>query len=178
MGTAKAFKPEKLVIGVLTTRPERREELLSLLSARFGPADLVSTPMAFDGTSYYVPEMGDGIRRFFVSLRDPVDPSTLADIKCDTNALEDRFREDGNRKVNLDPGLLSLARLTLATTKNRAHRIPLRRGIFAELTLLYQRGAFQPLPWTYPDYRSKEYHRLLSEIRAAFKESLQAPSGA
>lgn len=172
MGTAAAFQPEKLVIGVLATRPGRREELLSLLEGRFGPADLVSGDMAFDCTPYYVPEMGEGIRRFFVAFREPVDPSLLADIKTWTNALEDRFREEGLRKVNLDPGLLSLARFLLATTKNRAHRIPLRQGIFAELTLIYEKGAFRPLPWTYPDYRSDAYLAVLKGIRTAYKESL------
>jgi hypothetical protein len=176
MGTALEFKPEKLVIGVLTTRPGKREELLSLLAGRFGPPDLVSPPMAFAATSYYVPEMGDGILRYFVAFRDPVDPSRLPEIKTETNAMEDRFREDGKRKVNLDPGLLSLARFLLATTKDRAHRIPLRQGIFAELTLLYEKGTFHPLPWTYPDYRSEAYLGILAEVRALFKESLRAPA--
>ncbi len=65
-------------------------------------------------------------------------------------AIEDAFREGGDRTLNLDPGLLSLSRFALATTKDGSHRIPLRDGIYAEVTLVYERGGFHPLPWTVP----------------------------
>jgi hypothetical protein len=44
------------------------------------------------------------------------------------------------RPLNLDPGYLTEAKLVLATTKDRNHRLYLDRGIFAEVTLCYQRG--------------------------------------
>ena len=56
--------------------------------------------------------------------------------------LYEVITQDGGRRVNLDPGLLSLANLILATTKNRSHRIPLFDGIYAELTLLYAKKQF------------------------------------
>ena len=84
-------------------------------------------------------------------------PRSWPRIKRETNDIEDRFREQGLRKVNLDPGLLSLPRFVLATTKDNAHRIPLEGGIYAEITLLFGKGTFRPLPWTYPDFRSENY---------------------
>jgi hypothetical protein len=120
--------------------------------------------------------MGGPIQRSFVSFSRLVDPSSLALIKQQTNALEDRFRVDGLRTVNLDPGLMALSRFTLATTKESAHRIPLEGGIYAEITLLYARGSFRSLEWTYPDYRSERYISLLNEIRALYKTQLASPA--
>jgi Domain of unknown function (DUF4416) len=97
-----------------------------------------------------------------------VDPADLADVKRATNGIEDAFREDGDRKLNLDPGLLNLSRFVLATTKDHAHRIPLRDGIYAEVTLVFAHGEFRPLPWTYPDFRSEPVRAALKEIRGRY----------
>ena len=94
-----------------------------------------------------------------------MDPTLLANAKVFTNSVEADFSLNGRRRVNLDPGLLFPGRLILATTKDRAHRIPLRDGIFAELTLLYEKGGWKPLPWTYPDYRTPEYAEALTRMR-------------
>jgi len=63
------------------------------------------------------------------------------------------------------PYPLTAASLVLATTKDRAHRICLHEGIHAEVTLLYERGGFRPLPWTYPDYRSAEVRSFFERAR-------------
>jgi len=169
MGAAGAFAHEKLVIGVLCSRPQRQDELLALLAARWGPIDFTCPPFTFTFSHYYDAEMGSPIERFFVSFEQLVDPSLLATIKAETNTLEDLFRETGRRKVNLDPGLLSLSRFVLATTKENAHRIPLSAGIFAEVTLLYGKGSYRALEWTYPDFRSERYITLLNGIRDVYK---------
>jgi hypothetical protein len=69
--------------------------------------------------------------------------------------------------VNADPGYLTGAKLVLASTKDFAHRIYLRRGIFAEITLSFRAGAWQAHPWTFPDYRSGLYHAFLRQARDA-----------
>lgn len=174
MGTASSFTPEKLVMGVLSSRHGGEEELLALLVEQWGGVDFRCVPFPFTFTHYYDAEMGGPIQRFFVSFSRLADPSSLALIKRRTNAIEDRFRVDGLRTVNLDPGLMALSRFTLATTKESAHRIPLEGGIYAEITLLYARGSFRPLDWTYPDYRSERYISLLNEIRALYKAQLSS----
>ena len=173
MGIAADFQPEKLVIGVLTAREERNRELASLLSERWGPADFSSAPAPFGFTDYYAAEMGPSLLRFFVSFERLVDPSRLAEIKRETNAIEDGFREEGRRKVNLDPGLLCLSRFVLATTKESAHRIPLAAGIYGEVTLIFEKGRFRPVEWTYPDYRSPEYAAILGKIRALYRSQVR-----
>ena len=173
MGTAGRFTQEKLVIGVLGAPSADRGRLCALLEARWGPIDLATPPMPFTFTGYYDGEMGTPIDRFFLAFERLVDPAGLARIKLETNGIEDLFRVGGLRKVNLDPGLLSLPRFVLATTKENAHRIPLSDGIYAEVTLLYGREGFHPLPWTYPDYRSEAYRAVLDGLRARYKEQLR-----
>jgi hypothetical protein len=173
MGTAGIFTPEKLVMGILTSRIERKGEVLSDLSDSFGPIDYESPAVPFDFTDYYGGEMGGGIVRLFVSFRRLVDPGSLALIKRTTNDIEHRYREGRARKVNLDPGLLCLSRFVLATTKNGSHRIPLSSGIYGEVTLLYERGSFRPVEWTYPDYRSAPYIAALNGIRGLYKAQVR-----
>ena len=169
MGTARVFTREKLVIAILISTRDGRDELVSQLVERWGPVDFTSDPFLFTYTHYYDLEMGPPIDRFFVSFERLVDPAGLARTKLETNRIEDLFRENGNRKVNLDPGLVSLPRFVLATTKENAHRIPLADGIFAEITLLYGKGSYQPLPWTYPDFRSEPTLSIMNNIRARYK---------
>lgn len=172
MGSAGVFTAEKLVIGVLTSRADRIGELTTGLTSRWGPVDFSCDPFPFTFTDYYDDEMGVPILRFFLSFDRLVDPSCLASIKLETNGIEEGYREEGRRKVNLDPGLLALPRFTLATTKENAHRIPLADGIYAEITLLFHKGSFQPLPWTYPDFRSERYIAILNGVRARYKAQL------
>jgi hypothetical protein len=173
MGRAAGFTPEKLLMGILISAPDRRAELLGCLEEAWGPSDFISAAIPFTFTDYYDGEMGGGIERLFVSFETLVDPASLAEIKIRTNRLEERFRGEGGRRVNLDPGLLALSRFTLATTKENAHRIPLRDGIYAEITLLYGKGGYQPLPWTYPDYRTETYRAILAEVRRLYKAQLR-----
>ena len=69
------------------------------------------------------------------------------------------------RRVNIDPGYISDSKLILTTTKDYFHRIYLGHGIYAEVTLRWRKGGFEPFEWTYPDYRSKEYIKILNTIR-------------
>jgi hypothetical protein len=177
MGAAREFPHEKLVVGVLLSRPPLKTALLDRLQRTFGPPDWVSPELPFTHTHYYDAEMGGPITRFFVSCRDLLDPARLAWAKLAANALEEEFRlpglragiPAGLRPVNLDPGLVSLARFVLASTKPSAHRVPLASGIYAEVELLYEHGAFRPVEWTYPDYRGEEYRGILEHIRGLFK---------
>lgn len=167
------FSPEKLVIGVLSTRPERHNELEKVLERHFGVVENVLGPFPFGFTDYYAQEMGGGIQRYFYVFRELVDPQQLAHIKIVTQNIELLFAEGGRRKINIDPGILSLSRFVLATTKDRGHRIPLHDGIFGEVTLMYVNKQYIPLEWTYADFASQEYRSLLKEIRSSYKKQLR-----
>ena len=173
MGSVSDFPREKLVIPVLFCDDEDLVKVAGRLEDRFGATDYRSPELPFIWSDYYNREMGGEIRRVFLGFEALVDPSRLWRIKRYTNSLERRFADGGSRRVNLDPGLLDLNRLLLATTKHAGHRIPLRRGIYAEITLHYRRGRFEPLPWTYPDYRSAEYQEILLQLREILHRRLK-----
>jgi hypothetical protein len=166
MGTSGAFGKEILVMGVLSSDAGIEEAVLAELERLFGPAEVVTPRQEFKWTDYYVPEMGEPIWRYYIQFRDFVNPSSLAAIKTDTNAVEAGFAANGGgRRVNLDPGLLAPGRFVLATTKDRAHRIALSDGIYAELTLIYEKKEFHALPWTYPDWASEPVRTILGQWR-------------
>jgi hypothetical protein len=169
MGTETPFVEEKLIFGILISREAMRRNLLNRLTQKFGRIDFESEILDFEFTHYYDREMGVPIKRFFVSIEQPMPPDTLADIKLQSNRMEHEFSENGKRRVNLDPGFLTLSRLVLATTKEGSHRIPLSSGIYGEVTLLFEKGDFRPLPWTYPDFRSDIYREILKKIREIYK---------
>lgn len=172
MAKARPFEKTALVIAILSTCEERREDLLSLLEEKFGKIAKVSQTFDFSYTDYYDQEMGSRPVRYLILFENLVDPSELADIKTATNALEMQFLGSNGRKINLDPGILSLSSFILATCKDRSHRIPLKNGIYAETTLIYQDKDFQRLNWTYADYSSEEIKAVLRDFRSVYKSKL------
>jgi len=136
-----------------------------LLKKRFGRIDFQSEALDFTCTGYYEKEMGAGLKRRFVCFSRPVPMESLYRIKLYTNRIEKKFMASGARKVNIDPGYLDSAKLVLASTKDYAHRVYLRKNIFAEIALSFRKDSFSPNDWTYPDYRSEEYIAIFNKIR-------------
>jgi hypothetical protein len=158
--------PAKLVVGLLSQDRNLLVQAQVALSEKFGAAGLRSAEIPFNFTNYYEREMGPGLIRQWVGFLEPVEPEQLSDFKVKSGLIEKRFRTPtGQRRVNLDPGLLSLHNFVLASTKDYAHRVYLRDGIYAEVTLLFQSGKFAPLPWTYPDYQTEACFGFLLQCR-------------
>ncbi len=177
MGAIHFPPPVKLICGVLFHPAADLEAALAALDAEFGPADLVSPTWPFDYTDYYDAETGPNVQRKFYSFERLIQADSLPDIKRRTNELEaaEARRPDAPavRPVNLDPGYLDAARLVLATTKDHAHRIYLRGGVYAEVTLAYRGGRFEPWPWTYPDYAGPRYKEFFAQVRRRYMRQLK-----
>jgi hypothetical protein len=166
-------KPAKLVIGLFAQKQERMADAAADLMESFGSIDLISPLFPFDFTTYYEKEMGSSLfRRIFV-FKSLIQQEALADIKLKTNAIETLYSADGKRQVNIDPGYLLMERLVLATGKNFAHRIHIGKCIYADLTLIYQKNGYQPLPWTYPDYAHGSIRNFLTLVRNKYMEDLK-----
>ncbi len=178
MGDIRPPKPVKLLVGMLAQRPEWFEAAERLRVADFGPIDLASDLIPFTITDYYTPEMGPGLLRKFVTHDRLILPDQIGPIKVQANELEAQLARDlatpVPRPVNLDPGYLDGSKLVLATTKDYVHRIYLGQGIYAEITLTYQKGAFAPTPWTYQDYRTEPYLAFFVQARARYLEQAKA----
>lgn len=177
MGQARAPQPVKLLVGLLGADEDLLAGARQALAERLGPLDQVSALIPFTYTRYYEAELGAGLWRQFVAVRDLADPGCLAATKHLTNALEAATAVGGRRRVNLDPGYLTPGKLVLATTKDHAHRVYLGDGIYAEVTLAYRGGRFAPWPWTYPDYASGEYSVFLLALRERYMAQLRALGG-
>jgi hypothetical protein len=156
------------------------------LAASFGSIARSSPDFAFNQTQYYEASMGAGLSKRFLVFHDLVAAEQLASIKLRTNELEQELTQSGTwseaRPLNLDPGILTLGKFMLATTKDQSHRIYLRDGIYAEVTLRFQDHAFHPWPWTYADYREPHVLAFLGEARDYYRQRLasrvaSAPGG-
>jgi hypothetical protein len=168
--------PVLLVVAVFSRHPAALAWARERLEARFGPVALAAAPYPFVQTDYYESTMGPGLLKQLLAFRQLVPPEELAAIKVQTNELEadlERTRTYPEpRPLNLDPGILSLGKFQLATTKDQAHRVYLRDGIFTEVTLRFRAGSFEPWPWTYADYRLPEVIAFLNEARSYYRQRL------
>ncbi len=160
--------PAKLVVGAFTPDKGLFPQLAEELADRFGQPDLVSPWFDFTHTRYYEQEMGTPLFRRMLAFSQLIPMEELGSIKLFTNRMEARYQEDGRRRVNIDPGYLTLERFVLASGKNFTHRIYIGKGVFADLTLVYHKKDFTPLPWTYPDYAGEEIRTFLGRVRQRY----------
>lgn len=173
MAEIKPPQKVKVVVGYITKDINLIEEVNKILFPLLGEVDLKSEIIDFNFTDYYEEEMGKELKRGWVSFRNLIMPDFLSDLKIKTNEIEEKFKENNKRKINIDPGLLTLNNFILATTKNYAHRIYLQKGIYAEVTLIYRKKGFQNLPWTYPDYQTEFFHDFLLQVRKIYIDDLK-----
>lgn len=169
MGQVQSASPVLLLLGVSSRYVESLQWTRDCAVNHFGPVALASDAFEFTETDYYTATMGTGLKKQFLAFERPIDPAALADIKRQTNAWETEYAALGRhpepRPLNLDPGYLTPAKLVLASTKDHAHRIYLRDGIYAEVTLNYRDRRWQALEWTYPDYRRYDYQGFFTACR-------------
>ncbi len=168
--------PVKLFVGILTSLPETVPQAEEQLARLYGNVDSRSGPALFDLTHYYDQDMGSPIYRYFFSFAKLIDPSDIAAIKLQTNGLESAFASQYSaprRPINLDPGYLEQSKIVLASTKNYFHRILIAGGIYAEVTLHFEKGQWRSFPWTFPDYRTQQYQQFFSSLRSLYRTQLR-----
>ena len=163
----------KLIIGLFLSAKELLADLTRDLKAAFGDVDMVSPWFSFNYTEYYKAEMGHPLHRRMLVFKELIAQEALAQVKLVTNELENRYTQNGRRRVNIDPGYLLYERFVLATGKNYTHRIYIGDQIYADLTLIYQQGQYRPLPWTYPDYADSVMRSFLLTVRSKYGVDLK-----
>jgi hypothetical protein len=167
-------KPAKLVVSCLARTRDAVQAAADELAAKWGPVESEFGPLPFHFTSYYEGELGPEVRRWLWAFRNPAHREDLACVKAFSNRIEASYSQNGRRTFNLDPGFLSLDNFVLATGKGRPHRVYLRDGIFADLTLVFIGGTFIPTPWTYPDYAAAEMIDIMNRLRRLHKIYLRS----
>lgn len=167
----------KLFMGILYSDNVILTKALGLLIERYGEVDYRSQSFEFTITDYYDHEMGELIFRLFVSFERLIHPKTIARIKLETNDVEEALSPDGNRKVNLDPGYMDYDKVVLASAKYNGQKIYLDSGIWADLTLHYEKNQFHPYPWSFPDFKQGLYDDVFLEIRRRYKRQRKNYTG-
>jgi len=172
----KPFLLVKLICGIIAGEESVFKRAKEKLVHLYGQFDLESVTFTFDFTDYYAKQMGEDLKRRFLSFERLLSPETLSKIKIETNKLEDEIKEElgsGSRIVNLDPGYLTPSSLIMATAKNFAHRVPLQNGIYAHLEFLFAKDEVRTLDWTYPDYKTEDYQNFFLDVRRAYLSQLK-----
>ncbi len=169
MGQPTPPTPALLLVAAFSRHGEALEWARGRAEEAWGEIAMQSPAFEFDETAYYEPTMGPGLRKTFMAMARPTDPSELVAIKLRTNSWEEQYAAEAAdpepRPLNLDPGYLTLGKLVLASTKDFVHRVYLDRGIYAEVTLFYRRGAWQHHEWTFADYRRGDYQAFFTRAR-------------
>ncbi len=163
-------EPAALMCAIMAGSGNGLECSRGRLEAMFGSVPLASAVYSFDCSTYYHREMGPGLVKQLVCFAERLEPHRLAAVKRRTMELERRLACrtcDGvvRRRVNVDPGLVTVESLVLATTKYSGHRVCIARGLYAEVTLLFRRGGCSAFEWTYPDYRTAPVQDFLLRVR-------------
>lgn len=166
MGNINKANPVKFFFGLIFNETFDIKQVYSLLEQKFNnKIDIYSPAIDFTFTKYYNKEMGEKLKRQWISFEILLQPDNLADIKIETNNIEDSFATNKNRIVNIDPGYITPANVILASTKDFSHRIYLGKGIYGEVTTIYRKEGFTKLPWTYPDYLCPTSTEFILEAR-------------
>ncbi|MFC1555443.1 phosphoribosylformylglycinamidine cyclo-ligase [candidate division KSB1 bacterium] len=172
MGVPEIPKKVKLIAAITVQKENQLPDVEEFLKENFGAIDHRSPVFPFTYTDYYEEEMGKGLFKVFFSFKRLISRETLPAAKHLTNEFEQKNGVDGKRTINIDPGYIGEANLVLATTKNFSHRIYIGDGIYADCHLVYEKEKFQPLPWTYPDFESKEASEFLVHTRKIYYQQL------
>ena len=168
--------PVLLVTAIFSRHPSILEWARGQLVQLFGPLALMSDPYSFHQTAYYEQTMGPDLLKQLLVFENLVQPDCLPMKKNQTTSLEEELMaREGNeekRPLNIDPGILSLGKFQLATTKDQSHRVYLGSGIFGEVTLRFVAGKWEPWPWTYADYRQDIVLDFLGKARDFYRTKL------
>ena len=163
----------KRIAGILY--PIERDDLLQWsideLAKLWGRPEIFSRSVPFDKTNYY-DEIDPNLTRIFLCFPGLVDAGGLVDWKHAAIDIEAKSRQPV-RAVNIDPGYVDGARLILASTKDHAHRIYLRDGIYGEVTLRYRFKQWQSFDYTFPDFQSRAYDQFLSQVRRLWLQEIK-----
>ncbi|MEO0127010.1 MAG: DUF4416 family protein [candidate division WOR-3 bacterium] len=171
---AEIHEPHKVLsfAGLIFIKEFNPDSALEHFNELLGKVIKKSEVIPFIHTTYYNKEMGENLLRQWVLFEKLIYPDLLVDLKHKSNEIENKFLSgNGGRMINIDPGLISLSNIILASTKNYSHRIYLGKGIYAEVTLIYKDHQFRPLEWTYPDYREEKALKFFDECRMVLKRT-------
>jgi hypothetical protein len=174
MGEVYQHRPVMLIAAVISRFEEAFGWTRNKSIDCWGEIEIESPRFDFVETGFYRETMGESLQKQFFAYTNLIDPEKIASAKITANAWEREFADEAQwpvkRPLNIDPGYITEAKLVLATTKDRDHRIYLQQGIFAEVTLHYHDRQWRGDRWTYPDYQRADFQEFFSECRRLLRQ--------
>ena len=175
MAIPKSHYLVQFFVGVLTADEKLWEIAKNSLCEKWGEIEIISDKTGFDRfTDYYRPEMGENLIRFWVAFTDLHSPDDLIRLKWDCTEIENILAQNSERKINLDPGYITEAKIILASFKNFSHRIYIGDCVYADMQLIWRGGKFVPMQWTFADYKSDTAQNFLTKLRNLYRIRLKA----
>lgn len=162
----------KLFIGFIGESDELQLISEEKLIKKYGIIDFRTIKIPFTHTKYYK-NIGSSLFKIFISFKILINREDIVKIKLYTNKLEDKFSGNKRRKINIDPGYLTLSNVYLASCKDYFHRIYIGKGVYLENEYRYVNKSYQPWDWTYPDYKNDEYLNFFYNIRHIYHNQLK-----
>jgi hypothetical protein len=177
MGEIVKHKPVLLIAAVSSRYESALQWTIEKTTGYWGKLALQSPVYDFTETDFYTQSMGTDLKKQFLVFDEMIDPGDLAPTKIQSNQWELEYAEQADhpqkRPLNIDPGYISEAKLVLATTKDRDHRIYLQQGIFAEVTLHFRGKQWTSSRWTYPDYQRTDFQAFFTDCRNLLRERIR-----
>jgi len=158
----------KLFFGILYSDKELLRKITEKLEKRFGEIEKQSFSYNFERfTKYYNKEMGSNLKKKFLIFKNKITKDRLANIKTQSNKLENEFKIKNKRKIDLDPGYLTTSELILASSKASPYKTEIAKGVYSHKTLKFNKkqNCFEELPRTFPDFRWNKLKEFFLEIR-------------
>lgn len=153
----------KLIIGIMYSNEKLLREIKEKLEKKFKEIkDEISYDFNF--TKYYEQEMGKNLKKNILAFKQGIKTKQLSEIKEYTNKLEDEYKIEGKRKINIDPGYLTKKELILASHKKSPYKIGLAENIYAHLTLKFKNNKCITTYRTYPDFKIEKLQEFLLKI--------------
>lgn len=169
--------PVKLFVGLIYRDEPVRSDVKEFMMRRWGIIDFESDPLPYTEAKIGE-EMGSPLFRSFVSFNRLIDPGEIALIKMACMGLEERFRYQGKRRVNLDPGYVESHKVILSSSQPSPAKIYHSAGIYLDTVLLFVKEKCQSLPWSYPEFKNHLYDEYFLAMRGLYKEGLKSqPAG-
>ena len=178
MGEIVKHKPVMLIAAITSRYEPALKWAADQATNQWGEIYLRSPVYDFTETDFYTESMGTNLKKQFLAFGTLIDPVTLAETKIRSNQWEQSYCDltdhDEARPLNIDPGYISEAKLVLATTKDRDHRIYLQQGIFAEVTLHFRGRKWTSSRWTYPDYQRPDFQEFFTKCRSNLRDRIRS----
>ncbi|HIE06153.1 MAG TPA: DUF4416 family protein, partial [bacterium (Candidatus Stahlbacteria)] len=109
--------------GLIYQKVETLNRAIDMVGSLFDEQPVLSNESPFDITDYYEPEFGRDLKRRWCGFGESIPADQILNLKLKSINFEQELAENGKRTVNIDPGIIQLNRVVLATHKDAAHRI-------------------------------------------------------